>query len=198
MARPRIDTERLREDILDHAEALLVQSSGQRLVMSDIGRLLGKSQPYVHAHFPTKADLVAALAQRWFTGVEHASASAMRGASDPAECLLAHTLAVLRIKRAAFDRNPDLFRAYLEMARDHMEIVRTHTAVLTGHLRSALAGIVTPDNLDDVTELAIDTLAQFRVPHLIALKREAATDERARRTVAALLVALNHPPYCAG
>ena len=198
MARPKINADRIREDILDHAEALLLQSNGRRLVMSDIARLLGKSQPYVHAHFPTKSDLVAALARRWFSEVEQASAAALAAASVPSDRLLAHTLAVLSIKRSAFDRNPELFCAYLELAREHEDIVRAHADRLTEHLQSALVSTVRSDRLADAVERATDMLAQFRVPHLIALKRSAATDERARRAVSALLVALSKPPYSAG
>lgn len=183
MARPAPDTSNIRAEMLDAAEALLAESGGQRLVMSDIARRLGMSQSYAHRFFPTKHDLVGGLAARWFEAVEAIGAEIIAG-NDPAPLRLRRLiLATLAVKRSRFDENPQLFIAYMDLARDHMTLVTAHAAVLRGQIREVVSEIVAPQNIELALELTEDATMRFRVPQFIAQYRQTATDQRANAIV---------------
>ena len=172
--------------MLDTAEELLAESGGRRLVLSDIAARIGCAQSYIHLHFRTKHDLISALAARWFAKVEHAVKEAdSRG--SPEDRVRRQVLATLEIKRAAFDLDPVLFRSYLRLAADHEDVARAHTGRLIEYLSNPLRELVGDERLEEALELVEDATVQFRVPHMIALKRSHATDERARRVLDAVL-----------
>ena len=178
--------------MLDTAEALLAESGGRRLVLSDIAARIGCAQSYIHLHFRTKRDLISALAARWFAKVEQAVKEADSQGS-PEDRLRRQVLATLEIKRAAFDRDPVLFRAYLRLAADHEDVVRAHTDRLIEYLSKPLRELVGDEGLEDALQLVEDATAQFRVPHMIVLKRGHATEERARRVLDAVLAGIGRP-----
>jgi AcrR family transcriptional regulator len=191
MPRPAPDVDAIRARMLDAAEALLGESRGQRLILSDVAARVGLSQSYAHRFFATKADLIAALAARWFDAVEIAAREAADAASSPADALRRHVLAILRVKKAKHDADPVLFRAYLTLASGHRAVVAAHTARLSEILRGTLARQVPPERLDAAVALVEDATAQFRVPALIALYPERASEARALGVLAALQTALD-------
>lgn len=186
MPRPKVDAASIRAEMMDAAEALLAESAGRRLVLSDIAARMGRSQSYVHSHFRTKHDLIAALAERWFAEVERAVRDA-DASGDPKDRIRAQVLATLRVKKAKHDVDPALFRAYLTLAAGHPELAQAHTARLTALLRNAIEACVPPETLDVALAALEDATAQFRVPHMIALKPHNATEARARAVLDILL-----------
>lgn len=192
MARPKADADAIRSTIFAHAEAQLRESGGARLRLADIAAVMGRAPSYVHLHFRTKHDLVAALAERWFGEVEAAVARAHRAAGSPREQLRAQVLATLAVKRAKFDADPDLFRAYLQLAGQHGDIARQHALLLRDRMRSAVRELVDDEAVETTLDMVEDATAQFRVPHMIALYPERATPERAERVLDVLLAPGRH------
>jgi len=190
LARPRIDKDEIRNRLIDEAEAALEESGGRRLILSDLARRVGISQSYTHQFFPTKADLVRALAQRWFTDVERASRLAVEDDGAASQRLKTWVLSILRIKRDRYDRNPVLFDAYLEIASGHMDLVRTHTARLQDDLRKIVSDLVSEGRADQAMRLVEDATLLFRTPHNISRYRHLATDERAEAVVDMLILHL--------
>jgi AcrR family transcriptional regulator len=191
MARPKPDADKIRREMISIAETLLAESGGQRLVLSDITQRMGISQSYAHRFFATKKDLVAAMATHWFQEVERETAKVVQSNLDKNEKLEAFILAILTIKRNKFDENPALFKAYLTMAQDHLDIVQKHTSKLTEQLTEILDGIVSTEDLNEAVSLVEDATAMFRIPHMIALNRAKTTDKRAKAVVAAVLAHLS-------
>ena len=176
--------------MLDAAERLLAASKGRRLILSDVAAEVGMSQSYAHRFFPRKADLVRALALRWFAEVE-AEADRIVAADLPAQgALRAYILTILKLKRDRFDADPALFRAYLTLAQDHMDIVQIHTAHLSDGLRSILARLVPAHAVDAALALVEDATARFRIPMMIAAQRHLATDARAEAVLEMLCAQL--------
>lgn len=173
--------------MIEEAERLLIESSGRRLVLSDVAARTGLSQSYAHRFFPTKADLIRALASRWFEAVEAECERIARSEAPAQERLRTMILATLRMKRARFDHDPALFLAYLELARDHMDLVRAHAADLSAHLSAVLSEIVPAHAVPAATALVEDATLLFRTPATIAAHRDRATDERAHAVIDALL-----------
>ncbi len=188
MARPKADTAKIRADLIAAAEKQLEQTDGRRLVLSDLAEAVGMSQSYVHTFFPTKADLVRALAVKWFQAVETVSHKAAY-ADQPAEERLENwLLGILRVKRDRFDANPKLFRAYLELASRHKDLVQNHVAKLRIDLVSILREMVPEQQLAATVDLCEDATLLFRTPQNIAAYRNRATDNAAR-AVCKVLVA---------
>ena len=196
MGRPKIDVGAVRDEILARAEAQLRDSGGERLRLADIAGRMGRAPSYVHLHFRTKHDLVAALAERWFAAVENAVREADAAAGSSEEALRAQVLAMLAVKRAKLDADPELFHAYLRLAGNHMELARAHVARLRELLRARVAEIVDVGSdgmaVERAVDLVEDATVQFRVPHMIALYPERATPERAQEVLAMLLARLGH------
>jgi AcrR family transcriptional regulator len=190
VARPRIDKDEIRNRLIDEAETALEESRGRRLVLSDLARRIGISQSYTHQFFPTKADLVRALALRWFADVERASRHAAEDDRAASQRLKAWVLSILQIKRDRYDRNPVLFDAYLNLASGHVDLVRTHTARLQGDLAKIVSDLVPQEKVEQAIHLVEDATLLFRTPHNISRHRLLATDERAEAVVDMLIVHL--------
>jgi AcrR family transcriptional regulator len=185
--RPKPDSDRITSQLIAEAERMLVETQGRRLVLSEIAARVGISQSYAHRFFPTKADLVRALAQRWFDAVEAESTRILALDRPAAERLELWVLSVLRLKRDRFDADPALFLAYLDLAADHMDLVAQHTGKLSAALRAILADMVPAEDLDRAHAMVEDATVLFRMPMNIARFRRNATDERARNVLRALI-----------
>lgn len=179
MARPKVNAEQMRNRLIEEAEALLAETHGQRLILSDIADRLGISQPYVHRFFATKADLIRELALRWFAEVETLSREAVAADVSSDERLELWLLSLLRLKRDRYDANPALFDAYLKLAGKHPDLVSVHTARLHADLTEIVASIVPKSEVTSSVQLVEDATILFRIPHNISMFRGIATDERA-------------------
>ena len=180
MARPKPDTDKIKARLIVEAEKQLEQSDGRRLVLSDLAERVGMSQSYVHTFFPTKSDLVRALAAKWFDEVEAVSRNAAQSDQCAEMRLQSWLLGILRIKRDKFDANPKLFRAYLELASAHMDLVQSHVAALRKDLGIIVTDLVPPAHVCDAVKLIENATLLFRTPQNIAAYRSRATDDAAR------------------
>lgn len=174
------------------AERQLAASQGRRLVMSDVAAEVGISQSYAHRFFASKDDLVRALAIRWFAEVEEFCADIARSDMPPEAKFREIVLGTLRLKRAKFDQNPMLFRAYLALAESYPDLVVAHARLLSEATRSVLQEMLPPPQVSEAAALVGDATATFRIPHMIAMFRQHATEERAEAVVAMLLRELQH------
>lgn len=179
MPRPKANFEEIRLRLIAEAEAQLEKSDGRRLVLSDLADRLGMSQSYVHTFFPTKADLVRALARKWFETVENVSRSAAEADAPPETRLENWVLSILREKRDRFDANPKLFRSYLELASAHMDLVQVHVAALRQDLEAIVQDMTPASDVTATMQLIEDATLLFRTPQNIAAYRCRATDEAA-------------------
>ena len=187
MPRPRIDTDRVKEQIIEIARDLVVESGGKRLVLADIADRMGVSQPYIYSHFKNKHALVSVLAERWFADSETAGRT-ICDTERPWQCKLRDLIQTyLAIKKERYLRDPELFAACLRMAEPHRDIIIEHVMRLHGMLREILAEIVPPSQLDTMADMVLDATSAFRVPHEIARNPERATPERAEEVIAALI-----------
>ncbi len=187
MPRPRVDTQEIQNRIVEIAETLLIETSGQRLVLSDIAARMGVSQPYIYQHFKNKDALVAELASRWFAKVESAGQDICASDLLWQEKLRSHILTTLELKKGAYDANPELFKSYLQLAASHIEIIQSHADILKGQVRSILDQQLEQRDLDETVDLVLDATVLFRVPAAIVAMPDQATADRAERVLDALI-----------
>jgi AcrR family transcriptional regulator len=84
----RGDGERLREEILEAAEAILIETNDQSsLSIRAIAARVGVTPPSIYLHFADRLDLLYAVAERHFEQLEAAMNAAADGVADPRERL---------------------------------------------------------------------------------------------------------------
>ena len=71
------------EQILDCAHGLLVEIGYSGFSYADIAQRVAISKPSIHHHFPTKAQLVLKVVQRYRHNIKMATEAGMRAVSDP-------------------------------------------------------------------------------------------------------------------
>ena len=124
----RGEGERLREDILDAAEQLLVELGDEEAVsIRAIARRVGVTAPAIYLHFADKAELLFAVCERHFLALDVATEAAAGTSDDPLESL--------RRRGAAYVRfgveNPEHYRI-LFMGRSGATPVEWHSERLMG------------------------------------------------------------------
>ena len=94
---PRGQGDRLRDELVDAASALLAESGDMdQLSLRGVARRAGVSAPSVYRHFPDVEHLTVAVMERRFPELAAAIAEARRGVDDPRRALLAGCLAYCR------------------------------------------------------------------------------------------------------
>ena len=104
------------DEIVATAETLLKETSGKRLVFSDVSDRMGVSQSYVYKFFKNKDALVAELARRWFEKVEQAGEEISSSNLPWQQLIRSHILTTLALKKNAYQDDPQLFATYLNLA----------------------------------------------------------------------------------
>lgn len=192
MPRPRIDTEEIRERLLEEAEQRLRRLGSLRFSVTDLAADCRMSQSNVYRFFPNKAALMAALAQRWFADVEAELRNRISAAKTWQAKLNAFVRVQLVLKSARFDEDPELFRAYLKLAEDHPEPVGVHVARLQEMLEDLLGIAFEGDELSKARHLVEDATQMFRDPFVIARLRPRCDPDRATAVINAVVAELEN------
>lgn len=153
------------------------------------------SQSNAYRFFPSKGALMAAVAERWFGDIEKALAVIAEGSDPPGEKLRRFALSQLRMKRDRFDEDPDLFRAYLKLGEENMDVVLRHVERISALLQKIIVAWLADEKLDpgaaDEARILYETATvQFRDPNLIARHRATSDDAHADAVIATLMAGL--------
>ena len=94
---PRGEGALLRQDILDAAARLLVESGDEeKVTIRAVAADVGVSPPSVYLHFPDKDTLIFEVCQQLFAALDHAVESATGGLDDPFDRMRVRALAYAR------------------------------------------------------------------------------------------------------
>jgi AcrR family transcriptional regulator len=127
------------DKILDAAEEVLRRFGPAKATVVDVARALGVSHGSVYRHFPSKAALRDAVAERWLSRI---SAPLEKVASEkgPAPERLRRWFDVLmQNKRKMMREDPELFATYNQLTAEAREVVGAHVATLRAHLARIIA-----------------------------------------------------------
>jgi AcrR family transcriptional regulator len=119
-----------REDILQAAEEVLRRYGPAKANVVDVARALNVSHGSVYRHFPSKAALREAVAERFLDSMS----APLEGIDDPRQWF--DTLIATKRKKALED--PELFATYVALAAESQDVIKHHV----DHLVDQLAGIV--------------------------------------------------------
>ena len=119
-----------REDVLDAAEDVLRRYGPAKANVVDVARALNVSHGSVYRHFPSKAALREAVAERFLNSMS----APLAGITDAREWF--DTL--IATKRSRAQQDPELFATYVNLAHESGDVVHRHVE----HLIDSLATIV--------------------------------------------------------
>lgn len=163
------ETALTRENILDAAEDVLGRFGPDKANVVDVARALGVSHGSVYRHFPSKAALRDAVAERWLARVSE-PLKAIAAERGPALKRLRRWLdQLIAIKRRKTQAEPELFATYRSIAFESREVVMQHVEKLVGQIEAIVADGVTRGELatDDARATAqaiFDAMARFHNP----------------------------------
>jgi AcrR family transcriptional regulator len=122
------------ERILDVAEDVLRRYGPAKATVVDVARVLGVSHGSVYRHFPSKAALRDAVAERWLARVSEPLVAVITE-DRPAPERLKHWLDLLIAskRKQAFD-DPELFATYMELSNEVRGVVKEHIDTLVGQV----------------------------------------------------------------
>jgi len=127
------------ERILDTAEEVLRRFGPAKATVLDVARALGVSHGSVYRHFPSKAALRAAVAERWLARVSTPLVEIATGEGPAADRLRRWLLELSRSKRRIAREDPELFDNFQRLAAQLEDVVATHLEVLAGQLAVIVA-----------------------------------------------------------
>lgn len=120
--------------ILDAAEDVLRRFGPAKTTVVDVARALDVSHGAIYRHFPSKAALQDAVAQRWLYRVEAPLATIAAEDGPAADRLDRWLEALVGVKRRKMQDDPELFATYHALVEAAREVIDEHLAVMVGHL----------------------------------------------------------------
>src|SRR5262249_7925472 len=122
------------ERILDAAEDVLRRFGPAKATVVDVARALGVSHGSVYRHFPSKAALRDAVAQRWLDRGWARLAEAAAVPGPAADRLRRWFDLLIAIKHKKVQDDPALFATYHALAADARDVAAAHVAALTAQV----------------------------------------------------------------
>jgi AcrR family transcriptional regulator len=127
------------ERILEASEDVLRRYGPAKATVVDVARELGVSHGSVYRHFPTKAALRDAVAERWLAAVSEPLAE-IANEDGPATERLRRWLDVLVSSKQDRARDdPELFATYAEIAGESRRVITEHVDRLVAQLARIIA-----------------------------------------------------------
>ena len=127
------------ERILEAAEDVLRRFGPAKATVVDVARALDVSHGSVYRHFPSKAALRDAVAERWLARIsDPLRAVAAEGGPAP-ERLRRWLELLISSKRSRAREDPELFATYVQLVAESRQVVIAHVQTLTGQLAGMIA-----------------------------------------------------------
>lgn len=128
-----------RERILAAAEGVLRRFGPGKATVVDVARVLGVSHGSVYRHFPTKAALRDAVAERWLARVSTPLESIVAEAAPAPDRLARWFGQLIAAKRQKVLEDPELLATFGQLIAEARDVVRGHVEKLCDQLARILA-----------------------------------------------------------
>jgi AcrR family transcriptional regulator len=173
MAKERESASLLKSRILETTEVLLRRYGAAKLSVIDVARDLDMSHGNIYRFFPSKADLLAAIAQQWLEEVLR-PLTEICAEKIAADKKLTKWFEKLRqLKRDKFLQDPQLFAIYVEIAEQARDEVQLHIEAMVGQIASIIdegikAKIFKNCDAHSQATLLLRATAVLHHPHFVA------------------------------
>ncbi|MFN8498441.1 MAG: TetR family transcriptional regulator [Anaerolineae bacterium] len=193
------DTALTREEILEAAEDVLRRFGPTKTTVVDVARALGVSHGSVYRHFPSKAALRDAVAERWLARIAAPLASIAAETGPAPERLHRWLGGLIMAKQSRARQDPELFATYVALAGDARDVIRAHVDSLVGQLAQIIAdgiarGELTPADPTVTARALFHATSRFHDPAHAARWSEPGTQEAFEAVWSLLLAGLTAPP----
>jgi AcrR family transcriptional regulator len=157
------------EQILDAARDVLRRYGPAKTTVVDVARELGVSHGSVYRHFPSKAALRDAVAQRWL----HEIAGPLRAIAEsdlpPPRRLRRWLEELIAAKRTRADEDPEVFATYVQLAAQARGVIAEHVGVLIDQLARIIGdggeqGFFSVDDPRSAARAVFDATGRFHNP----------------------------------
>ena len=192
MPRPETDIEAGREKLIQIAEAIIRERGAINFTITDLAAEAGMSQSNVYRFFENKDALAEAMAGRWFAELITIIEKLVEEDIPVEQKLYEFFVRRLIIKRSRFEEDPDLFRSYMELGRQHFEVVRGYVDLTDHYMAIILAeameeGYFEGLELDKVVSLVNTMVQPFCNPNLMVNMMHLADEDRLRQVIDTIL-----------
>jgi AcrR family transcriptional regulator len=133
------DTALTPERILETAEDVLRRFGPAKATVVDVARALGVSHGSVYRHFPSKAALRDAVAERWLARVSAPLEDVASGHGSAPLRLRRWFDVLMGYKRKLVHDDPELFATYHALATGARDVVKAHVDTLIAQLTRIIA-----------------------------------------------------------
>lgn len=127
------------ERILETAEDVLRRFGPAKATVVDVARALDVSHGSVYRHFPSKATLRDAVAERWLARISDPLREIAARDGPAPERLRRWLELLITSKRRRALEDPELFATYVQLVAESREVVIAHVQTLTGQLAGIIA-----------------------------------------------------------
>jgi AcrR family transcriptional regulator len=145
----RGEGEKLREQILEAASRLLVETGDEEAVsIRAVSEAVGVTPPSIYLHFADKNELIFAICERYFDELDRVTSEAARGSDDPVESIVLRGRAYVRF---GLD-NPEPYRVIFMRKPTATPLPWQHEKIVGssafGHLVEAVAAAIAAGGLE--------------------------------------------------
>ena len=123
-----------KETILDTAEQVLRRFGPDKTSVVDVARALNVSHGTIYRHFPSKASLREAVAERWLHSISKPLEDVFKEDCSAAERLHLWLKTLIHIKHTLVQEDPELFTMYTMLVEESVETVSAHITELIGQI----------------------------------------------------------------
>jgi AcrR family transcriptional regulator len=123
-----------REQILDTTEHVLRRFGLEKTSVVDVARAIGVSHGTLYRHFPSKAALKEAVAERWLHEVSAPLAAIIQKDGCSLEKTRMWVEKLIEIKQSKASEDPELFAMYNALAEESVESIGKHINELISQL----------------------------------------------------------------
>jgi AcrR family transcriptional regulator len=127
------------ERILEAAEEALRRFGPGKATVVDVARALEVSHGSVYRHFPSKAALRDAVAERWLASVSEPLATIATGRGSASGRLRRWLDQLIATKRRRALEDPEMFATYVALAGESREVIRAHVEELVRQLTGIIS-----------------------------------------------------------
>jgi len=157
------------ERILEAAEDVLRRFGPGKATVVDVARALGVSHGSVYRHFPSKAALRDAVAERWLARISDPLREVAAGDGPAPERLRRWLELLISSKRTRALEDPELFATYVQLVEASREVVIAHVEHLVGQLTRIIADGIERGELDvtdpdGAARAVFDSTSRFHNP----------------------------------
>ena len=145
------------ERILETAEDVLRRFGPAKATVVDVARALDVSHGSVYRHFPSKAALRDAVADRWLARISDPLREVAAGEGPAPERLRRWLELLISSKRSRALEGPELFATYVRLVAESREVIVAHVRNLTEQLAAIVA-----DGVERAEFAVVDSTAAGR------------------------------------